>query len=119
MKNKFKVSQMVRVISELSDEDASTLSENFVALGDVGVVMGFRESDNGFNVDVHMNGNGARLYFKEEELEEVEVDECVATGGMCHFVSLSVPSAYMTGEEDGEPCDVIQCKYCGRELGDE
>lgn len=72
MKSKFKVGQTVRVISELSDEGASTLSENFVAIGDEGVVMGFRESDSGFNVDVHLNGKRARLYFKEEELEKID-----------------------------------------------
>lgn len=58
-------------------------------------------------------------YHLSRQLGEVEVDECTATGGMCQFVSLSVPSVYVAGKGDGEPCDVIQCKYCGGEISDE
>lgn len=71
--SKFKVGQVVRIVEEITDDGSSYLSESSVAIGDKGVIVGFRESSNGFNVDVQLrDGEFPRLYFKEEELEAVD-----------------------------------------------
>lgn len=65
VESKFKVGQMVRVIKEVNDASASSLSENFVAIGDTGIIKGFCVCTYGFNVDVQLHNQKSSLYFKK------------------------------------------------------
>jgi hypothetical protein len=40
-------------------------------------------------------------------------DECPASGAGHKFVTESIPSEFITGEEGSEPTVVVQCEYCG------
>ncbi|ARW58993.1 hypothetical protein FDJ56_gp20 [Pectobacterium phage vB_PatP_CB5] len=47
----------------------------------------------------------------------LEVDECPATGATHYYQKDIIPSEFVSGQEDGEALVVIQCVYCGHQLG--
>jgi len=42
-------------------------------------------------------------------------NECSASGAGHNYQKQSIPSEFITGEEGGEPKEVVQCEYCGEE----